>query len=91
LFILVENGVIGLLTFFALIFAILRHCLQSGSIYGKMAACCVLAWCATSLFSGHFRTFPEGHLIAFIVGILMVNRVPDGRLAGGAASAGGAA
>lgn len=78
LFILAENGAIGLLTFLALIFAILKHCLQSGSIYGKMAAGCVLAWSATSLFSGHFRTFPEGHLIAFIVGILMVNRLPGG-------------
>ncbi len=74
LFVLAENGIIGLLTFLGMIGMLLRHCLQSGSIYGKMAAGCVLAWCATSLFSGHFRTFPEGHLIAFIVGILMVSR-----------------
>ena len=79
LFILAENGVVGLLTFLAMIGTILRYCLKSGSIYGKMAAGCVLAWCATSLFSGHFRTFPEGHLIAFIVGILMVSRAPAGQ------------
>ncbi|MDP3753096.1 MAG: O-antigen ligase family protein [Polaromonas sp.] len=77
LFILAENGVIGLLAFLAVIGMMLKYCLKGGSIYGKMAAGCVLAWCATSLFSGHFRTFPEGHLIAFIVGILMVNR-PSG-------------
>lgn len=77
LFILAENGMIGLITFLAMIGMLLKYCLKGGSIYGKMAAGCVLAWCATSLFSGHFRTFPEGHLIAFIVGILMVNRETD--------------
>lgn len=74
LFVTVENGLVGLATFLFMIGMILKYCLKGGSIYGKMAAGCVLAWCATSLFSGHFRTFPEGHLIAFIVGILMVNR-----------------
>ena len=78
LFILAENGLIGLLAFLAAIGMMLRYSLKGGSIYGKMAAGCVLAWCATSLFSGHFRTFPEGHLIAFIVGILMVNRPSGG-------------
>ncbi len=74
LFILAENGLIGLVAFLLMIGMLLKYCLKNGSIYGKMAAGCLLAWCATSLFSGHFRTFPEGHLIAFIVGILMVNR-----------------
>lgn len=77
LFILAENGLIGLLAFLFMMGMILKYSLRSGSIYGKMAAGCLLAWCATSLFSGHFRTFPEGHLIAFIVGILMVSRAPD--------------
>ncbi|MDO9359038.1 MAG: O-antigen ligase family protein [Polaromonas sp.] len=74
LFIATENGLIGLLSFLFMMAMILRSCLRSGSIYGKMAAGCILAWCATSLFSGHFRTFPEGHLIAFVVGMLMVSR-----------------
>lgn len=74
LFILAENGLVGLVAFFTVISMMLKYCLRGGSIYGKMAAGCVLAWCVTSFFSGHFRTFPEGHLIAFIVGILMVNR-----------------
>jgi O-antigen ligase len=86
LLILAENGVIGLLLFLAVIASMLQACLKSGSIYGKMAAGCILAWCATSLFSGHFRTFPEGHLIAFIVGILMVSRAPDARQAGAASA-----
>jgi len=74
LFVLAENGAIGLVSFLIMIGMMLKYCLKGGSIYGKMAAGCVLAWCATSLFSGHFRTFPEGHLIAFVVGILMINR-----------------
>lgn len=79
LFVTVENGLVGLATFLFMIGMILKYCLRGGSIYGKMAAGCLLAWCATSLFSGHFRTFPEGHLIAFVVGILMVNR-PSGAM-----------
>lgn len=78
LFVWTENGLIGLVTFVFMIFVIFRRCAQ-GDVYGQMAAGCVLAWSATSLFSGHFRTFPEGHLIAFIIGILMIGRhpVPD--------------
>ena len=91
LFILAENGLVGLAAFLFVIAMILRDALKSGSIYGKMAAGCLLAWCATSMFSGHFRTFPEGHLIAFIVGILMVSRAPEGRLPSGAVPAGAAA
>lgn len=91
LFILAENGLVGLAAFLSVIAMILKYALKSGSIYGKMAAGCLLAWCATSLFSGHFRTFPEGHLIAFIVGILMVNRTSGERQANAAASAGTAA
>jgi O-antigen ligase len=78
LFVTVENGLIGLATFLLLLFTLVKYCLKDGSPYGKMAAGCVLAWSVTSLFSGHFRTFPEGHLIAAIVGILMVSRVPKG-------------
>ncbi len=82
LLVTVENGLIGLAAFVFMLFMIMKASLKSGSIYGKMAAGCLLAWCATSLFSGHFRTFPEGHLIAFIVGMLMVSRAPDGQQAG---------
>ena len=90
LFVLAENGVIGLLTFLGLLGMLLKYCLKSGSIYGKMAAGCVLAWSATSLFSGHFRTFPEGHLIAFIVGMLMVSRPGVDRSVSGSQDGGAA-
>jgi len=36
-----------------------KYCPKSGSIYGKIAAGCVLVWCATRLFSGHSRPFPK--------------------------------
>lgn len=74
LFVTVENGLIGLATFLSLLFTLVKQGLKGGSPYGKMAAGCVLAWSATSLFSGHFRTFPEGHLIALVAGILLANR-----------------
>ena len=73
LFVWTENGLIGLATFLYMLFILFRQCV-AGGVYGTLAAGCLLAWAATSFFSGHFRTFPEGHLIAFIVGILMVNR-----------------
>jgi len=71
LFALAENGVIGLATLLFLLWTLWRCC-DRRHIYGQMAAGCLLAWCATSLFSGHFRTFPEGHLIAFTLGMLMM-------------------
>lgn len=74
MFVTVENGLIGLVTFLFLLFTLVRQGLKDVSPYGKMAAGCVVAWSATSLFSGHFRTFPEGHLIAAVVGILLVSR-----------------
>lgn len=77
LFVWSENGLVGLGTFLLMLFVIWRQC-NRGDVYGKMAAGCLLAWCATSLFSGHFRTFPEGHLIAFVVGILMVSKRHSG-------------
>lgn len=74
LFVTIENGLIGLAFFLILLATLLRQCLR-GDDYSKLAAACVIAWMATSLTSGHFRTFPEGHLIAFVVGALMVSRV----------------
>ena len=73
LFVTVENGLIGLATFLFLLFTLYKQSWR-GDRYAKLAAGCVLAWAATSLASGHFRTFPEGHMIALVVGVLMVGR-----------------
>ena len=75
LFVWSENGLIGLGIFIFLLLTIWRQCMR-GDVYANMAGGCLLAWCATSLFSGHFRTFPEGHMIAFVVGVLMISRHP---------------
>ena len=71
LFVWVENGIAGLATFVLLLVALYRAC-DKRSSYGQMAAGCLLAWCVTSLFSGHFRTFPEAHIIVFVLGVLML-------------------
>jgi O-antigen ligase len=75
LFVWVENGVLGLATFLFLLVALYQAC-DKRNIYGQMAAASLLAWCATSLFSGHFRTLPEGHMIVFVLGVLMVRMQP---------------
>ncbi len=76
LFCWVENGIIGLATFLFMLWTLYSNC-DRRHAYGLMATGCLLAWCATSLFSGHFRTFPEGHLIAFVLGILMAPLRPE--------------
>lgn len=76
LFAWTENGLPGLAALLLLLFALYRAC-DKRTIYGQMAAACLLAWSTTSLFSGHFRTFPEGHMIVFVLGILMTRLQPD--------------
>lgn len=66
-----ENGIVGLGTLLFMLWTMWHSC-DRRHIYGQMAAACLLAWGATSLFSSHFRTFPEGHMIAFTLGMLMM-------------------
>lgn len=73
LFILLENGLIGLILFLAYIVVVIRQGLHF-SPYGPMAASFLLAICASSLFNSHFKTVPEGMLLAFFVGILLAQR-----------------
>ncbi|MDB5942791.1 MAG: O-antigen ligase protein [Ramlibacter sp.] len=76
LFVWAENGLPGLAAFLFLLVSLYRAC-DKRTPYGQMAAASLLAWCATSLFSGHFRTFPEGHMIAFVLGALMTRIQPE--------------
>jgi O-antigen ligase len=85
LFAWAETGLPGLASFLFLLVALYRAC-DKRSIYGQMAAGCLLAWCATSMFSGHFRTFPEGHMIAFVLGVLMTPLQRDADASGVAAA-----
>jgi O-antigen ligase len=70
LFVWLENGLIGLLLFLAYIYVAIRQGLNYQP-YGAIAASVLVAVCASSLFNSHFKTFPEGYLLAFFVGILL--------------------
>jgi O-antigen ligase len=69
LFVAVQLGVVGLLAFLAVIVTGFRA--ARASPYGWIAGGALAIWCVTSLFSSHFRTFPEGHLIGFFLGALL--------------------
>lgn len=69
--ILVEQGVIGLLVFLGLLWALLQ--LGTKSMSGALGASALLAWCATSLFSAHFTTFVEGRLIWVLMGVFLAS------------------
>ncbi|NOQ36763.1 MAG: O-antigen ligase family protein [Methylococcaceae bacterium] len=70
LYIGLENGIVGLLIFLGYIYIAIRQGRQQ-PFYGMMAASFLVAICASSLFNSHFKTFPEGHLLAFFTGILL--------------------
>jgi O-antigen ligase len=70
LFIWLENGLIGLLLFFAYIVVALRQGMNNKP-YGPIAASFLVAICASSLFNSHFKTFAEGYLLAFFLGALL--------------------
>jgi len=76
LFVWLENGLIGLLLFLAYIAAVIRQG-RSHLPYGAMGASFLIAVCASSLFNSHFKTFPEGNLLAFFVGILLAQRAAE--------------
>lgn len=57
----VEHGAIGLLLFLGFIAACLRQSVSRP--FKVLGIGALIAWCATSLFSGHFGTFAEGRLI----------------------------
>jgi O-antigen ligase len=68
LMILTENGVIGLAALLAVIVLAFRAGVRSTDGYRWIALGTLLAWTLTSFFSSHFRTFPEGHLVALVLG-----------------------
>lgn len=70
LFVWLENGLIGLLLFLAYIYTAIK---QGGKQqpYGAIAASVLVAIATSSLFNSNFKTFPEGHLLAFFVGGLL--------------------
>ncbi len=65
----VEAGVLGLLALLGLIVGAARQ--PAARPYRDCALALLAAWCTTSLFSSHFQTFNEGHLIALLLGVLL--------------------
>jgi len=70
LFVWLENGLVGLLLFLAYIYTAIRQGVTQKS-YGVIGASVLIVFVITSLFNSHFKTFPEGHLLAFFVGCLL--------------------
>jgi O-antigen ligase len=70
LFILIENGLLGLAVFLMLLAAGFQAAREPGAYRGIIFGA-LLAWCASSLFNSHFRTFPEGHLIWLFFGAML--------------------
>ena len=68
LYIVFEQGLVGLLLFGLMIVCLYRS--FPATPYGLLAGCALTAWCIGSLFSSHFRTFPESHFNAFFIAVL---------------------
>jgi len=77
LFFLGEQGLFGLIAFLAFILAALVD-RGDGTRARVVAVALLLAWCATSLLSSHFKTFSEGHLLTLLLGAMLARPVPDG-------------
>jgi O-antigen ligase len=69
LFFLAETGVFGLAAFLWWLAAALRQ--PAAGSFRVAGLALLLSWCATSLFSSHFRSFNEGHMIMIFLGVLL--------------------
>lgn len=77
--IMVQHGLPGLLVF--LIWLIAVATMPAGS-YRGLALAILCGWCLSSVFSSHFRTFAEGHLVTTFLGALLApygNEEHEGR------------
>jgi O-antigen ligase len=75
LFFLAEQGAFGLIAFLVFIFAALVD-RGDGTRARIVAVGLLLAWCATSLLSSHFKTFSEGHLLTLFLGAMLARPMP---------------
>jgi len=70
-----QQGIVGLTAFLAWLVAVGRD--RSGPpVYRNLAVAILCGWCVTSLFSSHFRTFVEGHMLATFLGVLLAAESP---------------
>ncbi len=68
--VLAQHGIGGLAVFIVWIVSIARDTFGLPK-YRKLALAILCGWCVTSLFSSHFRTFAEGHLLMTFLGVLL--------------------
>ena len=64
-----EQGLVGLTALLLFMGTVLMA--KVSSPYREIAVSLLLAWTATSVFSSHFSTFPEGRLIFFWLGAML--------------------
>jgi O-antigen ligase len=76
--VLAQHGIGGLAVFLVWIIAIARDTCGLPN-YRKLALAILCGWCVTSLFSSHFRTFAEGHLLMTFLGALLAAVPPRDR------------
>jgi hypothetical protein len=68
--VLTQHGIGGLAVFLVWIVAIARD-MRGLPKYRTLALGLLFGWCVTSLFSSHFRTFAEGHMLTTFLGVLL--------------------
>jgi O-antigen ligase len=80
LYLWAEAGVAGLLALALLLAGAWRQRSRAGepALHAALGLALLAAWCVNSLFSSHFQTFNEGHLIVVFAGVLLARE----RLAG---------
>jgi O-antigen ligase len=74
LFLLAEQGVLGLAAFLAFLGLALAD-RGAGGRWRVVAVGMLLAWSATSMLSSHFQTFAEGHLLAFFLAAMLARPI----------------
>lgn len=70
--ILVEHGLVGFILFLLFIASFFRQPVQGTFYYLGIGI--LLAWCASSMFSGHFTTFHDGRFVLIWCGVLLAAR-----------------
>lgn len=66
--IVVQHGLPGFMVFVIWLGALVA---TPAGPYRGLAVAILCGWCLTSLFSSHFRTFAEGHLVTTFLGVLL--------------------
>lgn len=69
LFIVAETGLLGLFVFAFWLASALRQPVRGP--FRIVGVALLVSWCVTSLFSSHFQTFTEGHMIALLLGAFL--------------------